>query len=283
MSEEDKSVLGATLPNTRLVWRKIEIENRTDSIYLAIRVRAGVVNVFVVAVELDVPRDRQKAPCKEAGDAPFRVLALVRELNRSVRSWVVRANRHAPLCGDAIAISPVEKAVRPVEIRSVSIRDERSAGKGNMKHDDGLEALHGGLHGRRQVAIAGGEDYWHALHVVEIEKGDFLELLEGAEVKLQARPHLSVVQVGFLHVALGLEDEPDIRTEAKVRIDLGEKSRDRCLCAESRRGKHKKRSDQTVFPAFHLGCWSLFGRFGCQGFNDCDIRNQILWQTMPLL
>jgi len=94
--------------------------------------RASAVDVFVIAVELNVPGEREKAPHEEAGNVPLGVLALVGELGRCVWPWMVRANRKAPLGADAIAISPVEDAIRPVEVRPVSIREESSAGKGNM-------------------------------------------------------------------------------------------------------------------------------------------------------
>ena len=58
-------VIGSDLREvSSLVGRKIEVKDRADSVYLVTRVRAGVVYMFVVAVELDVPGgEREKAPC----------------------------------------------------------------------------------------------------------------------------------------------------------------------------------------------------------------------------
>ena len=99
------------------------------------------------------------------------------------------------------------------------------------------------MHRRKQVAIVDGKDYWHALHVVEIKNCDFLEVLEGTEVELKARPHLSMIQVAVLHVAVGLEDQADIGTKAKVGIEFGEIGGDGCLRVKRRGAKHKKRRD----------------------------------------
>ena len=62
-----------------------------------------------------------------------------------------------------------------------------------MEHDDGLQALDGGLHGRRKIAIADGEDHRHALNVVQIENCDLLELFERPKVELKPRTYLRVI------------------------------------------------------------------------------------------
>ena len=145
--------------------------------------QAGVVDVFVVNVELDVSGEREKATGEETGDAPFGELALVSKLSGSVGAWVVGVNRHAELGGDAIAIGPMEGAVGPIKIGAVSVRQKRAARKGNMEQDDRLEALDRGLRGRRKIAVADGEDHRHALDVVEIENGDLLQLFERLEIE----------------------------------------------------------------------------------------------------
>src|SRR5215469_6466032 len=103
-----------------------------------IRLCPGVVNVFVVTIDLEVFAQRPKATCKQSGIAPLGVLALVGELGSSVRAWMVGANRQAPLGCNAIAMRPVKSGSRPIEIETVPVSDESIAGKRNMEQDDGL-------------------------------------------------------------------------------------------------------------------------------------------------
>ena len=64
-----------------------------------------------------------------------------------------------------------------------------------MKHDNRLQTVDGGLHARWEIAISDGEYRWHGLHVIRVENGDSLEFLEWRNVELQARSHLSAIQV----------------------------------------------------------------------------------------
>lgn len=176
-----------------IVRRKVEAEYRTDGVYLPIRAKAGVVYVFVVRVELDALAEREKAPREKPCNTQLRILTLVSELGGSVGPGMVSANRQAPLGSDAIAIGPMESAICPIEVCPVSICEESAATKGNMEDDDGLQALDGGLHGRRKIVIADGEDHRHALYVVQIENCDLLELFEGPKVELKPRTYLRVI------------------------------------------------------------------------------------------
>jgi hypothetical protein len=74
------------------VRREIEIQDRADGVDLIIGVRTGVVDMFVVGVELDVPRERKQAAGEKAGNAPFGELALVFKLGGNVGARMVRAD-----------------------------------------------------------------------------------------------------------------------------------------------------------------------------------------------
>jgi hypothetical protein len=97
-------------------------------------------------------------------------------------------------------------------------------GKRIVKHDNRLQTVDGGLHARWEIAISDGEHHWHRLDVVHVENGDSLEFLEWTNVELQARPHLSAIQVSVFHVAFGIEDQAYIGTETQVRIHFGEEA-----------------------------------------------------------
>jgi len=65
--------------------------------------------------------------------------------------------------------------------------------------------------------------------IVHVQNGDSLEFLERTNVELQARPHLSPIQVAVFHVAFGIEDQAYIGTETKVRIHFWENGVHGCL------------------------------------------------------
>jgi len=273
------------------VRRKIKTDDGAEGVDLVIRVRAGVVDVLVVGVELNVSREREKAAGEQTGDAPFGELALVSKLGGSVGAWMVRVNRHAVLGGDAIAIGPVEGAIRPIKIGAISVREKRAAGKGNMEHDERLEALDGGLHGRRKIAVAHSEDHRQALDVVEIENSDLLQLFEGLEIELKARADLGVVQVAVFHVALGLNVEANIGCEAEVGIDFGEIGGERGLrvgggTAEQEDERNHRPLNTSVFPLHFCKAraWrNSLCRFGRKGLNHGDIGHKIVGKVVPLL
>jgi hypothetical protein len=64
-----------------------------------------------------------------------------------------------------------------------------------VKHDNRLQTVDGGLHARSEIAISDGEYRWHGLDVIHVENDDSLEFLEWRNVELQARSHLSAIQV----------------------------------------------------------------------------------------
>lgn len=206
----------------------------------------SVVDVFVVTIELKVFAQGQKQTSEETRGAPFRILALVTELGRSVRPRMIGANRHAALNCDSIAIGPTKTAVGPIEIRAVSICNQNAAWERDMKHEDGLHAVNGRLHGGRKIAVPDGEHHGHAFYVIQIGNGDFLQTLEWPEVELQARPQLRVIQIAVFHVTLGIEDEPDVGTQAEVRVDFGQKGRDVLRPNGGTRPQQEDCDDQTL-------------------------------------
>src|SRR5712664_4583442 len=134
---------------------------------------------------------------------------------------MVGANRQAPLACESVSIRPMETAVRPVKVPAVPVRQQNGPGKRDVKHDNRLQTVDGGLHARWEIAISDCEHHWHGLRVVHVENGDSLEFFEWTNVELQARPHLSAIQVAVLHVAFCIEDRSEEHTsELQSRSEL---------------------------------------------------------------
>src|ERR1700739_2113494 len=129
---------------------------------------------------------------------------------------MVRVNHQPPLCRKSVSIRPAETAVRPVKVPAVPVRQQNGPGKRDVKHDNRLQTVDGGLHARWEIAISDDEHHRHGLHVVHVENGDSLEFLEWTNVELKAWPDLSAIQVAVFHVAFGIEDQAYIGTETKV-------------------------------------------------------------------
>ena len=73
-----------------------EIQYESRSVHLLIRMRAGVVLVLIVRVELDVPAHWEQAARIEIGGTPFTILALVEDLGAEIRRWMVGTDCDAP-------------------------------------------------------------------------------------------------------------------------------------------------------------------------------------------
>src|ERR1700680_4634233 len=129
---------------------------------------------------------------------------------------MVGANRQAPLTCESVSIRPMETAVRPVKVPAVPVRQQNGPGKRDVKQDDRLQTLNGGLHARWEIAISDGEHHWHGLCVVHVVSGNSLELFEGPDVELKAWSNLRAIQVAVFHVALGIKDQSDIRRDTEV-------------------------------------------------------------------
>jgi len=110
-----------------------------------IRLWSRVVRVLVVGIELNVLASCKKATREEVRCTPFRVLALVEELGAGVHPRMVGANRQAPLACESVSIRPAETAVRPVKVPAVLVRQQNGRGKRDVKQDNRLQTVDGGL------------------------------------------------------------------------------------------------------------------------------------------
>jgi len=72
-------------------------------------------------------------------------IGLVEELGAGVRPRMVGANRQAPLACESVSIRPAETAVRPVKVPAVPVRQQNGPGKRDVKHDNRLQTVDGGL------------------------------------------------------------------------------------------------------------------------------------------
>src|SRR5580698_21474 len=118
------------------------MNRKTNILFLLVTFRAaGVVLMLIVGIELHMLSYRQKAAHIFGGSAPFSVLAFVVGLEGDIGYRMIGVNRERSFKRKFIAIAPVERrAAFPVEVRAVSVADQKSERHGKAKRYRGREA-----------------------------------------------------------------------------------------------------------------------------------------------
>jgi len=92
----------------------MKIEDKSSGINYLIRRLAGVVFMFVVRIQLDVPAHWKQATDVECRGAQFIVFAFVENFGTSIRRWMVGANGDATFESQPIAVTPSEIPTGPI-------------------------------------------------------------------------------------------------------------------------------------------------------------------------
>jgi len=99
----------------------VEIENESECVYLLVGTFAGIVLVLVVRIELEVFAYGEQTARIECGAAPFGIFALIECFGADVRGRMLGTNRESPFEGQAVAITPHEFAVGPIQISAIPV------------------------------------------------------------------------------------------------------------------------------------------------------------------
>src|SRR5271169_6274852 len=206
--------------------------------------------MLIVGIELHVRSYRQQAPGIQIRSAPLGVLARVVGLDGGIGNQVKGMNCERSFDGQFNAIAPRELAAFPVQVCAVSVRDQNCGRCRKVKRYGRSETVVGGFIRSTYVSISSLEHDSSGLGVVQIERGDLLQLDEGFEVELDARPDRDLTRYTFIPVVFCLEVSPNYRVDLEIRINLWQELNLRVQSDASER--KQKRELQPSLPSWPI-------------------------------
>jgi len=129
-----------------------------------------------------------------------------------------------------------------------------------MKREDRLKAIRSKAGARWQVPIPDRERHGHVLHVVQIEKGNVPEFFQRLKVELEAGAQRRSIRTSGLNGPLALKFQPDVGSQADVRIDFGKKKSCHGLRSRSRT---RQQQEQTRHEPDDLNLFQFKLRRSC--------------------